>query len=203
MRSKAMIALCDRRTAARRGDLAGMPARRARASATKLDLAFVRGGEDQFVVKAAVLVEQANERWRSSARCLLRGSWRASTCVMAAASSAIGRRRRRDRGEVLREATAAIAQTSARAAAGGRSSKCNKALAEPVAAPAAREDQRHRRGGNRAVVMADQALEHPRLAASAARLGARWRSVLRRRGAAAAPSGRLDRAGRPSASASR
>ena len=52
-----------------------------------------------------------------------------------------------------------------------RSSKCEQALAEAVAAAAAREDQRHRRGRDRAVVVADQPLEHPRLAPPAARPG--------------------------------
>ena len=47
----------------------------------------------------------------------------------------------------------------------------DQALAEPVAASSAPEDQRHRRGRHRAVGMANQALEDPRLAPPAARPG--------------------------------
>ena len=46
-----------------------------------------------------------------------------------------------------------------------------QALAEAIAALTAPEDQRHRRGRHRAIGMADQALEDPRLAPPAARPG--------------------------------
>ena len=46
-----------------------------------------------------------------------------------------------------------------------------QALAEPVAAAAAGEDQGHRRGGDCAILVADQALQHARFALAAAGIG--------------------------------
>src|SRR4029079_7367971 len=45
----------------------------------------------------------------------------------------------------------------------------DQALSEPVAAAPPRQDQRHRGGGDRAVIVADEALQDPRPAPSAAR----------------------------------
>ena len=57
------------------------------------------------------------------------------------------------------------------ALAAGKVVEGNQALAEAVAAAAAAEDQRHRGRGDRAIIVADEALQDARLAAPAARSG--------------------------------
>ena len=96
------------------------------------------------------------------------GSWPSSTLSDASASSAISTR------------WAARAGKLAPQASGNRMDKMfgtrfrqviegNQALAEPVAAPAASEDQRHGGGGDGAIIVADEALQDACFAAPAAR----------------------------------
>ena len=135
------------------------PARRPSASATKADLALVRGREDQFVVELAFSSSKPREHRRSARRCRARLPGPPSARWQALASSASAAAGPRTPGKSLAQSGRDRVDQDRAPITRGRSSKATQALAEAVAAPSAREDQRHRRRGNGAIVMADEPLE--------------------------------------------
>ena len=160
-----------RRTAARRSRESVGNAGAAREDlGDEADFAFVGGGEDQIVGQAAAFVEEVDQR-RGQRSMPRSSSWRSSTLL--------GRLSELERRQSAAPRLAASSRRSPAATAWTRCSALprrqivegDQALAEAVAAAAAGEDQRHRGGGDRAIIVADQALQHARLAASAAGSG--------------------------------
>ena len=180
-------------------------ARRARACETKLDLAFGRGGTDQLVGQRIFLVEQANEGGASrfSMRILPRhGSPAPERSAAASSRSASAAPVPHDAAPTKRGSKRAW--TSARASSRGRSSNSKQALAEAIAAAPASKDQRHGGRGDRAIVVADQALQDARLAAAAPRSAPQSaiRSSSARRSSSAIRPGAVEQAGDVEASRS-
>ena len=137
-----------------------------------------------------------------SASMLRAGSCRSMRRVGGTRRAPCRRRRGRERRKVGPQRRGDRVRPGVRRSPDERSSKPSEALAEAIAATAARKDQRHRRRGDRAVLVADQALDRRGPRGGRFAPGAAVRFALRRRAAEAAPSAADRRAG-PRASARR
>ena len=167
-----MIALGVARQQFVERDVAAQCRRGGQAPGRRIHLAFDRGRADQLVVEAAFLIEQADEGGGQILDGCLPGRGSRSTCAHGRGQQSVRFRSAAAARPAPAEARRRATWTSARASSRGRSSKCKQALAEPVAAASAGDDQRHGRSGDRAIAVADQPLDDTGLAPADARLRA-------------------------------